>query len=379
MTDYHPEQIIVDRAVFEENFTQKVLSKLSNVPYQIVDSYVWHKDEAGLDPKKNDLTLGKKTLHLKHFAGMPIKLCPGSTEEAVCCNYFTIDFIENCPLECSYCILQAFLNKPVITVHANISEILNQVRERVEQQPRRLFRIGTGEHSDSLAMDPLLEINTQVVPFFGALKNAVLELKTKSVHIDHLLNLPHQGNTVISWSLNPKYIVEHEEHKTARLHERLSAAQKVIEAGYKVAFHFDPMIYYPDWEAGYTELVDLLMDSIPPEKIAWISLGTLRYIPRLKTVVEERFPKSKIFLGEFIRGEDGKMRYMKKIRQRMFQAVRQRIHKRAPHVTTYLCMEKEPVWKQTMSNPPGTDLELDRYISHQYQQQFYSACSTTTE
>ncbi|MBF0288824.1 MAG: radical SAM protein [SAR324 cluster bacterium] len=370
MNSYVPEKIIVDRAVRNDPFTQNLLEKFSDVPCEILENYSWHKNENNPDPAKNPLTEGKKILHLKYFAGNSIKSCPGITNGAVCCNYFTLDLIENCPLECSYCILQAFLNKPVITVHANLAEVLNQVRQHVSSQPQRLFRVGTGEHSDSLALDPVLEINKQVVPFFGELDNAILELKTKSNHVDHLLDLPHQGNTVIAWSLNPPYIVEQEEHKTAALHERLQAACKVLEAGYKVAFHFDPMIYYPDWENGYRQLVHQLLETIPVASIAWISLGTLRYIPKLKTMVEERFPKSTIFLGEFIQGEDGKMRYLKKVRQRMFQTVRQEIHKLAPQVTTYLCMEKVPVWQHTMPVHPTTNDELDDMLSNNFQQQF---------
>ncbi len=373
MTDYIPERIIVDQAVMDEPFTQNLLGKFSNLPCEIVENYAWHKNENNPDPVKNPLTEGKKTLHLKYFPGNSIKSCPGITTGAVCCNYFTLDLVENCPLECSYCILQAFLNKPVITVHANLAEILDQVRQRIASQPQRLFRVGTGEHSDSLALDPVLEINQHIIPFFGKLENAILELKTKSNSVDHLLNLPHNGKTIIAWSLNPVNIIEQEEHKTASLHERLEAACKASKAGYKVAFHFDPMIYYADWENGYTQLVHQLLEAIPVHNIAWISLGTLRYIPKLKALVEERFPKSTIFLGEFIQGEDGKMRYLKKIRQRMFQTVRQEIHALAPQVTTYLCMEKAPVWQQTMPFHPQTNDELDHILSNNFQQQF--SCS----
>ena len=378
MTTYVPERILVDKAVWHTPLTRRMLNKFPEVPYAVVENFTWHKDEAPLDPAINPLTRGKKTLHLKYFAGMPVKPCPGTTAGAVCCNYLTIDFIENCPLECTYCILQAFLNKPVITVHANIDEILEHVRRRVASQPMRLFRIGTGEHSDSLALDPLLEINRQVIPFFGQLNNAVLELKTKSHHVCHLLDLAHRGNTVISWSINPATIVAREEHKTARLHERLQAASQVIEAGYKVAFHLDPMIYYSGWNKDYSELVDQLLSVIPPGNIAWISLGTLRYIPKLKTVVEERFPKSTLFLGEFVKGEDGKMRYLKKIRQKMFQTVRKKIHQVAPRVTVYLCMEKEPIWRQTMPVHPKNDGELDHFMTQRYQQQFSSGCSMSS-
>ena len=364
--EYLPERIIVDRAVLNEPLTQTVLHKFSNRPCEVVERYAWHQDEPSLDPLKNPLTQGKKVLHLKYFAGLPIKPCPGTTEGAICCNYLTLDFIENCPLECTYCILQAFLNKPVITVHANVEEILEQVRHRVQAQPQRLFRVGTGEHSDSLALDALLEINRRVIPFFGQLDNAILELKTKSDQVDPLLTLPHQGKTVVSWSVNPPEVIEQEEHKTARLHERLIAAQKMVGAGYKVAFHMDPLIHYPQWEQGYERLVEALFEAVSPQDIAWISLGALRYIPKLKAVVEERFPKSSIFLGEFIRGEDGKMRYLKKIRQRMFQTVQKKIRATAPGVMTYLCMEKAPIWQQTMPLLPQTDDELDQMIARPF-------------
>ena len=83
-----------------------------------------------------------------------------------------------------------------------------------------------------------------------------------------MLDLPHGGKTIISWSVNPEGIVEQEEHKTARLKERLEAAGKASAAGYKVAFHFDPMINYPDWKKGYQELVEQILDAVPSDGIA---------------------------------------------------------------------------------------------------------------
>ena len=352
MFQYIPERIIIDKAVVAEPLTEQICEHFSDVPRQVVENFAWHHDEFGTDPLRNPLTKGKKTLHLKYFKGKSIKACPGFSNELVCCNYFTLDLIENCPFECTYCILQAFLNKPVITIHANLEEILEQVGRLTSSQPGTLFRVGTGEHSDSLALDHILGVKAHVIRYFAKLPNALLELKTKSKHVDHLLDLPHGGKTVISWSVNPEIIVEQEEHKTARLTERLEAARKVSEAGYKVAFHFDPMINYPEWEKGYQNLVDQIFGSVPPDRIAWISLGALRYISSLKSVVDERFPNSRIFLGEFVPGKDGKMRYLSKIRQRMFRKVQQRIKKLAPRIPTYLCMENSTIWEKTMAYQP---------------------------
>jgi len=363
MFQYCPERIIIDQAVSAEPLTEQICASFPDVPKELVDNYSWHKDESSADPLQNLLTHGKKILHLKYFRGTSFKVCPGFSDAVICCNYFTLDLIENCPFECTYCILQAFLNKPVITVHANLKEILEQVRQRTSEQPKILFRVGTGEHSDSLALDPVLGINTYVISYFAKLPNVLLELKTKSNHVDHLLDLPHGGKSVISWSVNPEAIVAQEEHKTARLNERLEAARKVSDAGYKVAFHFDPMIHYPEWEKGYQELVEQIFDLVPPDRISWISLGALRYISSLKSVVDRRFPTSRAFLGEFVPGEDGKMRYLKIIRQRLFRNVQQRIYKLAPQIPTYLCMEKSSLWKSTMPHQPQSTSEVESLIT----------------
>jgi len=367
---YHPERIIIDKPVLGESLTKQICERFPEVPTLVVDNYAWHLDETRTDPLQNPLTQGKKTLHLKYFKGTSIKACPGFSNDLVCCNYFTLDLIENCPFECTYCILQAFLNKPVITVHANLEEMLEQVWQRTAEQPNTLFRIGTGEHSDSLALDHILGINAHVIRFFSKLPNALLELKTKSSHVDHLLKLPHGGKTVISWSVNPEAIVDQEEHKTARLDERLEAARKASDAGYKVSFHFDPMVNYPDWEKGYQELVEQILDILPSDRIAWISLGTLRYISSLKSIVDERFPKSRIFLGEFVPGEDGKMRYLKKIRQRLFRNVQQKVSQLAPEIPTYLCMENSSVWKKTMPLRPQNFVDVESHIADSLLQRF---------
>ena len=367
---YHPERIFIDKAVSEEPLTRQICSRFQDVPTYEVENYDWHKESSVYDPLKNPLSKGKKTLHLKYFQGKSIKACPGFSDNLVCCNYFTLDLVENCPFECTYCILQAFLNKPVITVHANLEDMLMQVLQRTSSQPETLFRIGTGEHSDSLALDKTLGINQHIIKFFSALPYALLELKTKSNQVEHLLELPHGGKTVISWSVNPQAIIKKVELKTATLDERLKAAKMASDAGYKVAFHFDPMIDYPDWEKGYQSLVEQIIDNISPERIAWVSLGTLRYISSLKSIVDERFPNSRVFLGEFVLGIDGKMRYLKKIRQRLYRNVQQKIQKLAPDVPTYLCMESSHLWKNSMSNPPETAPEMEGILLRSLEERY---------
>ena len=359
MLNYRPEQILIDVEVENSLLALEICDRFSDVPQLILEQGANHKKILGLDPGRNPLTQGKKNLHLKYFQGHSFKSCPGFSEDLLCCNYFTLDLVENCPFECTYCILQAFLNKPLITVHANLEEILENLKNQISTRSRQLYRVGTGEHSDSLALDPYLRISPHLIRFFSNLPNAILELKTKSHHVDHLLDLPHGGKTVIAWSLNPETIIEQEEYKTARLDERLEAARKASDAGYKLGFHFDPMLHFPGWEKEYPRLVERLFDSVSPERIAWISMGTLRCLPMLKPIVEDRFPSSRVFLGELFQSDDGKLRYLKRIRQEMIRLMQQELQKHAPGVPNYICMDKPSVWRNSMPSQPEDSSDLE--------------------
>lgn len=361
---YKPDRILIDEAVFDSASVRKILQKLPQTPHTIITDA-----NRSQELSCSSITQGKKKIYLKSFPGEVFKLCPGSTDgEVLCCDYHVLDIVENCPLECTYCILQAFLNNPLIVFHANYEEALEKMFYTIRQSPGRPFRIGTGEHSDSMAMDHIFDVNPGLVERFAAQHNATLELKTKTDYIEPLLGLNHNNRTVIAWSLNPVQIIKENEFKTATLEERLSAAKKVTDEGYKVAFHFDPMIYYKGWKAGYKEVVEAIFDYVSPKDIAWISMGTLRYIPALKQISEERFPGLSIFANEFSSSYDGKMRYIKKIRKMLLGQMSEWIYAVDRKIPLYICMEKFSFWESFMGGCPknaeGLERFLDGNISH---------------
>ncbi len=184
------------------------------------------------------------------------------------------------------------------------------------------------------------------MPFFASLANGVLELKTKSDQISNLQGLDHGGHTVVSWSVNSLRICRSEELKTAALGERLAAARQCQEWGYKVGFHFDPLIHYEGWEPDYEQAVKEIFDAVDPKGVAWISLGALRFTPHLRELVRRRFPKSKIPYGEFVPGHHGKLRYLRSIREEMYSKMLAWIRRTAPEVFVYLCMESRTVWEK---------------------------------
>src|SRR5665647_341405 len=308
-------QIHVEESCLELPYTREILER-ARLPHTVIPDYQDPKAVSGSYPE--NLTAGKQHLLLCRNRGHFFKPCP-ATREYRCCEYQVLNIGMNCPMDCVYCILQAYLNNPWLSFFVNIDDLLAELDQALDNEPQRFFRIGTGEFTDSLALDNLTHLSPRLVTYMAKRENAVLELKSKSVNIGNLEGLDHRGRTIVAWSLNSPVIMAREEIRTATLTERLQAARQCAAWGYRLAFHFDPIILHDGWQEGYRQTIARLFASVPAESIAWISMGALRYLPTLKQIAAERFPASRFFYQEFIDGLDGKRRYFRTQRVMMYR------------------------------------------------------------
>lgn len=362
MTSYQPNEILIERGEEDAPVVQRALTRLPHVPVRIVDKD-WER-QARDDNTNDAFAAGKRRLLFTRQRSAFLEHCPAGTPGLVCCNYLVVSLISNCPMDCSYCFLQEYLaNNPTLKVFTNVTDLLHEVATVADRQPWRQFRIGTGELSDSLALDPLLGFSADLVPFFAARKNILLELKTKSDCVDGLLTLDSKDRVIVSWSLTPAEIVESEEHGTASFSARLAAARRVQEAGYKLGFHFDPLIEYPDWEAGYQNMVARLFSAIDARRVAWVSLGSLRLTPTLRATVRRRFPHTRVLSGEQIPCADGKWRTFQALRVKMYRTLAGWLKEAAPQVPLYMCMETAPVWEKVFGHAPTCDKDVARMLT----------------
>jgi len=344
--------IFVEREIADLPHTREILARAAKLrlPVAMVDS----PSIPGLEPNQypENLTKGKQNLLLCRNRGHFFKPCPG-TKEYQCCGYQVLNIGMNCPMDCVYCILQAYLNTPWLSSFVNVDDLLAELAEAFATEPERRWRIGTGEFTDSLGIDALTGLSRELVPFIGQSPNAVLELKTKSAAIANLQGLAHHNRTIVAWSLNSPAIMKAEEWRTATLDERLAAAAQCVDWGYQLAFHFDPIIDHPGWREGYTETIHRLFTAVPAEKIAWISLGALRFLPLLKPIASRRFPKSRFLSEEFVTGLDGKQRYFRDRRVELYRHIFGALTARAAKRTCiYLCMESDEIWREVCGFAP---------------------------
>ncbi len=239
-----------------------------------------------------------------------IRLFREARPDVVCPSFWLLAWANGCPYHCAYCFLQGtFKGKTDPLVFSNWADLLREVYHWL-QKPKPPSLLNTGELSDSLAItDKMAKL---LIPIFGRQRRHKLLLLTKSDRVDGILNLPHQGQTIVSFSLNPPEVAEAFEPDAPRPERRIEAARKCLEAGYPVRIRIDPMIPVEGWREAYAELA---------EQVAWlrperVTLGCLRFFPTVKAF-SHRNPK--IFSYAVERGGDGRYRPPTKVRLEMYK------------------------------------------------------------
>ena len=76
----------------------------------------------------------------------------------------------------------------------------------------------------------------------------------------------------------------------------------------------------------------------------------------------QRFPQSGLAYGEFITGKDGKMRYFKPLRTRLYRRMVSWIRDVDPEICVYFCMEDDEVWQRAAGFRPSQQGGLPRIL-----------------
>lgn len=300
---------------------------------------------------------GKKLIFLTHNTGEKVIACPG-TKCHICCGYQIISPLSGCPMDCSYCFLQPYLKyRSTLTLDVDIEKVTNRLREILSRTGYQ--RWGTGEFSDSLALEEILPFHGDIINTVLEYEDRFIELKTKSVFKPELI--PADPRVMIGFSLNVEEVVEREEKLTASLETRLAQARAVIERGFSVCFHFDPVIDRDDLLDSYRELFHRVTEMFPIDRVGYISLGTLRFHSDLAKIMRYRNPDSRLFEASFIKAPDGKWRYPENRRIRIYRRILEGVD-RAWLERIYLCMESGDVTRAVFGEVYNLWEKLDKCV-----------------
>jgi len=309
------------------------------------------KPELPLAYRRSKVEVGRSRDQDKIFG-----MCPVQSTKTVCCNLRTIDAVKNCGFGCSYCSIQTMFTKEEVQFDLNFLEKLDQI----ELDPHRHYHIGTGQSSDALMWGNSHGILDAMFGFARKWPNALIEFKTKSSKVKYFVEKDVPYNIVCSWSVNPDQVIDNEEHLTASLGERLTAARKVADHGVKVAFHLHPMIDYENCDDDYVAMISEITQRFTPDEVLFVSFGTLTYTKPIIKKIRSHNIQSKILQMEMVQNPEGKMTYPDHVKNKLFNLGYQAFKPWHGEVFFYLCMEEPKFWLNVFGSVYSSNEEFEQ-------------------
>ncbi|CUA79861.1 spore photoproduct lyase [Anoxybacillus suryakundensis] len=214
---------------------------------------------------------------------------------------YAIPLATGCMGHCHYCYLQTTLgSKPYIRVYVNLEDIFAQAKKYIDERAPEITRFEAACTSDIVGIDHLTHALKKAIEFIGATEYGRLRFVTKYEHVDHLLDAKHNGKTRFRFSINSRYVIQNFEPGTSSFDGRLEAARKVARAGYPFGFIVAPIYMHDGWEEGYFELFERLHANLQDIDLTGVTFELIqhRFTKPAKTVIQKRYPKTKLDLDE---------------------------------------------------------------------------------
>src|SRR5208283_3194265 len=162
------EQIWIDEDAQGYPLTRDIVQKLPEAEVLVGNEFAERSRMLDLEP--DPMRRGKRIVRLMKHKGAFVKPCPG-TPRYICCGLEILHIGQGCPMDCRYCALQVYFNRPVLEIFVNADDMIHAVENYLAQEPGRFHRICTGEFTDSLALDALTGLSSRLVDFFAKQNN----------------------------------------------------------------------------------------------------------------------------------------------------------------------------------------------------------------
>lgn len=287
--------------------------------------------------------------------------CPVASAKTRCCNLLTLDAVQSCGFDCSYCSIQSFYNENKIVFDTEFGKKLANLKLDADKR----YHIGTGQSSDSLMWGNREGILEALFAFAKQNPNVILEFKTKSDNISYLLENEVPNNILVTWSLNPQVIIDNEERLTASLEKRIQSARALADKGVLVGFHFHPIILYKGWQNDYENIAKILLESFTCKEVCLVSMGTLTFIKPVLKKLRNRAIQSKILQMPLV-DASGKYSYPLEVKEEIFSTLYQAFKPWHNEVFFYMCMEDESLWQKVFGYEYEDNEKFERDMLNSY-------------
>ena len=368
---WQPKEIIIHEKVKNDPVALDIFEKCPGVPRRFVpDARAATVKEASAVLRAagtgmlDQIRAGKTVLFISPAGSQAVDRFRMPDARILCPDFDRLKLASNgCFYQCDWCYLKLTYRAafPFITVRAEYEKMAKQIERRLAGAGGPVI-FNSGELADSLALEHLTGAARWFIPWFGSRGNAWLFMLTKSDQVDAILDLPHNGSTIICWSINNARVSRKFEIGAPPFEARLRAARKVQAAGYPLRLRLDPIVPVEGWQALYAETIEQIFKTVRPERI---TLGTLRFeegfchmqntlfttgpeLPRLVSEMSPMLPPASGPGGK--KPKTGKYSFSEEKRSHLFAFAISEIRKYS-NCRIALCKESAAVWEKVGLSP----------------------------
>lgn len=319
-----PKRIYYEPAIYNYELGKRLMNRYKDVPCIEIESHnrieeLQKRSNADFVEMKKYLIIGIRKTH---------KYVPNEKSS----DYLVPYTSSGCSAMCLYCYLVCNYNKcSYLRLFVNVEQMLDNLIKKSHQTEKPCtFEIGS--NSDLILENQITGNLERTIERFGKQGRGYITFPTKFSMVDSILNLKHNGKTIVRMSLNPQEIITNVEYGTSSLEKRIEAINKLSEAGYKIGILIAPVIFIDNWQILYLELLDklnsTLLDKVKNELVIEIIFMTYSYVQN--AINEQAFPKAlKLYNKNIMTGRGrGKYWYKKEYRDAAEIFFREEIKKR---------------------------------------------------
>ena len=322
-----PKEIWYEENILNYELGKYLMNKYKNIPKFTITNHnnipeMRSKSNKEFGHMKQNLIIGVRKTH---------KFVPNNKIS----DYLVPYTSSGCTASCLYCYLVCNYNKcSYLRIFVNREEMLSKIiKESLKSEKKLTFEIGS--NSDLILENTITNNLPWTIETFAEKGKGYITFPTKFDMVDPLLNLNHQGKTIIRMSVNPDEIIKKVEFGTSSLSNRINAINKLAESDYKIGIIIAPIILVDSWEKQYLGLIQTLKEKLSKEakeKIFFeIILMTYSYIHR--AINQEAFPNAiNLYNKDLMTGRGrGKYCYKQEVRKDAEEKIRKMLIEYFPY------------------------------------------------
>ena len=264
--------------------------------------------------------------------------------DTVCQSAWEIHCAFGCLHACDYCHVPPFFN-----IMLDLEQLARHVRAFGDTIPeQKLYKFDN--YTDTITLEPEYGASAIMVRTFADWPGRYLLLYTKSDNVDHLLDLEHNGHTLISWSLGCATVAAEIEKGTPSADERIRAIEKCQNAGYRVRVRISPICPVEHWREEYAEMLERLLMQTAPEVISIDVIGWMDAAQMLDALDVELFESAYAETVRQLAREgvktNGKHLFPHEMRAEILRFVLEQVRRIRPEQPVSLCNETTAMWRE---------------------------------